>query len=137
MKAAVLIAGLFLGACATVPLFEPREWTATLTGTPGHEEVRASARAASGFGRTAVAINLAGGEAGGAHPWHVHTGACGSGGGIVGPANAYPLLRPGTGGSAAASAEVRVELMPDQQYHVNVHRSEAQMETIIACGDLR
>jgi superoxide dismutase, Cu-Zn family len=137
MKAAIIMLAVGIGACATVPIFEPREWNATLQGTAGHEEARATARAVTGPGNTAVAINLAGGMAGATHPWHIHSGTCATGGPIVGDPAAYPPLRPGSGGAAAATAALRVDLVPGQNYHVNVHHSPEQLATIVACGNLQ
>ena len=37
---------------------------------------------------------------GGAHPWHVHRGQCGNDMGVLGPADAYPLLKVGDDGKA-------------------------------------
>jgi hypothetical protein len=124
------------GACATVPLFEPREWGATVE-PRGGSEVRANVRAGTAPRQTAVAINLSGGEAGGTHPWHIHHGSCATGGGIVGDAGAYPPLRPGSNRSASATAHITVELIPGQSYHVNVHRSPQALNEIIGCGDMR
>ncbi|MBR9990486.1 MAG: hypothetical protein KFH98_12065 [Gemmatimonadetes bacterium] len=134
----VKVVGLTLlaGACATVPMYEPRDWSATVESRSG-SDVRATVRAATASGQTAVGINLAGGQSGGTHPWHIHTGTCGSGGGIVGDAAAYPPLRPGSGGTASATALVGVQLIPGQSYHVNVHRSPQALGEILGCGDLR
>jgi hypothetical protein len=135
-------AGLILGmvalagACATMPILEPREWSATVE-PRGGSDVRASVRAASAPGQTAVAINLAGGAADGTHPWHIHRGTCASSGAIVGDADAYPTLRPTSAGAATATALIGVQLVPGESYHVNVHRSPQQMDQIIGCGDLR
>jgi hypothetical protein len=123
-------------ACATVPIYEPREWNATLD-PRADTGVRAAVRAATAPGQTAVAINMAGGTAGGTHPWHIHRGTCATGGGIVGDANAYPLLRPSAGGGASATAHIAVQLVPGEDYHVNVHRSPEALNEIIACGNLR
>jgi hypothetical protein len=137
-RAAFILTGVALAgaACATMPVFEPQEWSAEVE-PRGGSEVRANVRAASAPGQTAVAINLIGAETGGAHPWHIHRGTCASGGGIVGDANAYPVLRPTSAGAANATAYVRVQLVPGEPYHVNVHRSAQQLDQIIGCGDLR
>jgi superoxide dismutase, Cu-Zn family len=124
------------GACATVPIFEPREWSATVE-PRGGSSVRANVRAGTAPGQTAVAINLAGGETGGAHPWHVHRGTCATGGDIVGDPAAYPILRPTSAGAATATAHIAVQLVPGESYHVNVHRSAQALGEVIGCGDLR
>jgi hypothetical protein len=134
----VLVVGLtcLAGACATAPVYEPRDWSATVE-ERADSNVRANALAASAAGHTAVSINLAGGQSGGTHPWHVHVGTCASGGGIVGDAAAYPALQPNAAGSASAMAHLNVQLIPGDSYHVNVHRSPQALGEIIACGDLR
>jgi hypothetical protein len=134
--AIVLAAVAAATACATVPIYEPREWNATLQ-PRGDSEVRATARAATGPGQTAVAINLIGGATGGTHPWHIHRGTCETGGPIVGDANAYPPLRPNTAGAATATAHIGVQLVPGENYHINVHRSPQALNQIVACGNLR
>jgi hypothetical protein len=134
--ALVLSLAIGAGACATVPIFEPQEWNATVEPTAGNE-ARANVRAVTAPGQTAIAINLAGGAGGAAHPWHIHRGSCGSGGAVVGAMNAYPLLRPNSAGAATATALIRVQLVPGESYHVNVHQSEQAMNQIIACGELR
>lgn len=123
-------------ACATVPIYEPAEWNATLE-PRGGTDVRATARAVTTPGQTAVAINMAGGTAGATNPWHIHRGTCGSGGAIVGDPGAYPPLRPTSAGGATATAHVRVQLVPGEDYHVNIHRSPELLDQIIACGNLR
>jgi hypothetical protein len=125
-----------VAACATPPLIAPREWNATLQ-TRGEGQARATVRAVSGGATTAVAINLAGGEPAGTHPWHIHSGTCATGGPIVGDADRYPPLRPTGAGTAASTATVNAVLVPEQQYHVNVHRSPAALNQVIACGDLQ
>jgi hypothetical protein len=132
----IVLGALLAGACAAVPVFEPRDWNATVE-PRGGSEVRANVRAGSLPGQTAVAINLVGGETGGAHPWHVHRGTCATGGPIVGDAAAYPVLRPNSAGAANATAAIGVQLVPGESYHVNVHRSAQALNQIIGCGDLR
>lgn len=132
----VLIASLLVSACASTPAAAPRQWDATVRGNPGTENVRASVRANSGSGQTAVSINLAGGSSGGSHPWHVHVGTCASRGAIVGVAAAYPVLLPDGAGNATAIARLAVELAPGQSYNVNVHESPQNMGKIISCGNL-
>ncbi|MBW3535656.1 MAG: hypothetical protein KY453_10660 [Gemmatimonadetes bacterium] len=135
------LATLTLAACATPPApappAAPQEWRATLEGRGDFPNARASAHAVAAAGQTAIGINFAGGESGATHPWHVHSGTCGSGGGVVGSGQAYPPLRPGANGNAAATARIDVALQRGQNYHVNVHRSSSDMGTIISCGNLR
>jgi hypothetical protein len=131
-----LLTAAVAAGCATIPVFEPAEYSATVAPRPG-SDVRANVRAGTAPGQTAIAINLAGGQAGASHPWHVHRGTCATGGAIVGDITAYPVLRPNSAGAATATALIRVQLVPGEDYHVNVHRSPGELGEIVACGDLR
>jgi len=131
-----LAAAIFVMACATVPVYEPAEWNATVEPREG-SDIRANVRVGTAAGQTAVGINMAGGEAGGTHPWHIHRGTCATGGPIVGDPGAYPALRPTTAGGATATAHIRVQLVPGEDYHVNIHRSPEMLNQIVACGNLR
>lgn len=68
--------------------------------------------------------------------WHVHFNSCATGGDIVGPPEAYPPLMTNEDGTDAVNIVVAERLDPAGQYHVNVHLSPAELEVIIACGDL-
>lgn len=87
-------------------------------------------------GAATATVNISGATAGDVHPWHVHTGTCATGGGVVGPASAYTPLTIAAGGSAGSTATLPTVLDAGQQYHVNVHKSPTDMGTIVACGDL-
>lgn len=73
---------------------------------------------------------------GGRHPWHVHVGQCGSDQGVLGPADAYPILKVGGNGKADATAKLSLMLPRQGQYFINVHASPSNMGTIVACGNL-
>jgi hypothetical protein len=139
----ILAAGLvMLAACASSPEEEDKDivsnrvgdWETSLSSTAG-STVRGSSKAQSVGVGTGVTISIEGAAASAQHPWHVHTGTCATGGGIVGDASAYPVLTAGVGGAASANASIGVALREDQRYHVNVHRSPTDL-TVIACGDL-
>jgi hypothetical protein len=87
-------------------------------------------------GGTRVDIDIRGAASSSMLPWHLHEGTCGSGGGIVGDPAAYSPLAPGQDGTASSEASVDVTLSPGADYHVNVHKSPSETETIIACGEL-
>jgi hypothetical protein len=137
MTIPVILAAMVAAAgCATMPVYEPGEWNAEVQ--PREDSgIRATVRAVTAPGQTAVAINLAGGDAGATHPWHIHRGTCETGGPIVGDAAAYPPLRPTSAGGATATARIRVQLVPGEDYHVNVHRSPELLGQVVACGNLR
>lgn len=113
------------------------EWTATIRATgmgPGHTGSATVTTTASG---TRARVELSGGSGGGTHPWHIHRGACGSGGEIVGGATAYPVLEPDATGYATATARLDVRLQPGESYHINIHQSPQRTGEIVACGELR
>lgn len=87
-------------------------------------------------GTTVVTVTLDRGSSGGTHPWHVHEGRCGSGGGVVGQASAYPTLEPDENGDDTGTAELNVVLDSSAQYSVNIHQSASEMGTIVACANL-
>ena len=139
MRIPILAAVALAAGCASGgPVVETpgRSLSATLDAT-GAFEGRSAVAVNTVTGNTAASISLAGDRSGAVRPWHVHTGTCGSGGGIVGDPTAYPPLRAGTNGSATAEARVDVGLRPGQQYHVNIHESPSSLGNIVACGNLR
>lgn len=111
------------------------DWDATLA-TVNASGVTGTARAQSVGVGTGVRVSIQGAAANGHHPWHVHRGRCGDMGAIVGEANDYPTLHVGTDGRASANATIGVPLRENDSYYVNVHRSPADLGTIIACGNL-
>lgn len=112
------------------------DWNADLS-QRGGSSVRGSAVARSAVATTGVSVTISRADAGARHPWHIHRGTCGSGGDIVGDATAYPVLAVGTNGVASASADITVGLSEDARYYVNIHRSPQDLDTIVACGELR
>ncbi len=108
------------------------DWRGTLE-AKDTADIRGAAAVRSGYGQTGASVTIAGADGGGTHPWHVHSGTCGSGGPIVGDATAYPVLNVGSNGDALASATLKVELSPTGSYYVNVHQSPTDLGTIIAC----
>ena len=143
MRKLLIISTLALAACASSgndqddkdPVTNTvGDWSANLSGT-NNSSVRGTAKAQSvgvGFGAN---ISISGAAAGAQHPWHVHTGTCATGGPVVGSAGAYPVLTANSSGEASANATISTALNESQRYHVNVHRSPADL-TVISCGNL-
>lgn len=129
---------LLLAGCATaeVEMRPVESWSGRLEATQA-DDLRAAASVNSGARETAVSVAVAGAQANATHPWHIHRGTCGSGGAIVGAANAYPPLQVGSNGQARATARVNVGLDAMQQYYVNIHRSPQDLGTIVGCIQLR
>lgn len=135
VAAAALVAA---GCASTGQVVETtgRSLSGSMRGT-GNYEGRAAVAVNTTAGSTAATISLAGDRSGAVRPWHIHTGACGSGGGIVGPAAAYLPLSVGANGRATAEARLNVGLQAGQNYHVNIHESAGNLGNVLACADLR
>lgn len=112
------------------------DFDATLSGNPGYASYGGTARALATLGSTAITVSLRGAEPGARHPWHVHSGDCGSGGPIVGDPSDYPVLEPDAQGTDRETADIEVQLDDDGDYYVNVHLSPTNPGTIVACGEL-
>ena len=90
----------------------------------------------SSAGNTNVALLLANASPGGLHPWQLHRGQCGMDDGVFGSAEAYKTLKVDEYGRATGSANVPLVMPVDGRYFVSVGASEANAETIVACGNL-
>jgi len=136
-----LIVGSFgLIACNNGITTDPvdREWQATLAGVGewAHLEGSSTVVATPGLVGFDAEATIEGDTPGAVRPWHVHFNTCAAGGGIVGAEAAYPRLEVGPDGTASASVAIAEPLQVGAAYHVNVHRSNEDLATIIACGDL-
>lgn len=113
-------------------------WSANLAGIGIYSALSGQAAVIQGADAQAFSVtaSIRNDIAGSVRPWHVHFGTCGSGGAIVGADTAYPRFIIGADGTAAVTVRVALALDPAEPYHVNVHLADAELETIIACGDL-
>ncbi len=80
--------------------------------------------------RTRVTIQMQGGGQE-AQPAHIHEGTCED----LNPQPAYPLESVKNGQSETL-LDLRFEKLRETQYAINVHASEQDLETYVACGDL-
>ncbi|HET6342909.1 MAG TPA: hypothetical protein VFG78_12095 [Gemmatimonadota bacterium] len=112
-------------------------WEVALLPNAGYDMAGEASVRDLGENGTRVAVEVRDGEPGTTHPWHLHEGECDSGGGIVGAAAAYEALVLNQDGEASGAANIELRLDPDVDYHVNVHKSPSETDTIIACGELR
>jgi hypothetical protein len=112
------------------------EWTGELSGQGPGSAITGTFRALAVDGKTEVSVSLNGAVPNSTHPWHVHEGACNSGGAIVGDSTAYPVLQVGSAGTASANVSLNLMLNEASDYYVDVHNSSTDAQTIIACGDL-
>jgi hypothetical protein len=86
--------------------------------------------------QTRVEIALSGATPGVNFPWHLHRGTCGSDQGIVGEAGDYKQLTVGINGRANGTATLNLPMPRSGEYMINVHASETDLGTIVACGNL-
>ncbi|CAN5206901.1 hypothetical protein BH18GEM1_BH18GEM1_17240 [soil metagenome] len=87
-------------------------------------------------GTTRADATLAGGSAGGKHPWVIHEGTCEAEGALVGDSDGYPPLEPNDLGNASATATLAVVLASGEPYSLRIYRSPEDRETIVGCGEL-
>lgn len=113
----------------------PADWSAALVAGNG-STVKGDLRIESSSAGYVANFALSGSAPGAEHLWHIHTGTCANGGPIVGTMSAYPVLKVGPDGKAAATAKVGATLTDGGAYIVNVHRSAADM-SVLVCAPLK
>jgi hypothetical protein len=111
------------------------DWNATLR-PQNNSGVGGTAKLQTAVAASAVTVTISGAMPNAHLPWHIHSGTCATGGPIVGSASAYPPLHVAANGTATATTSIGVALNEEQKYHVNVHKSDTEMNVIISCGDL-
>jgi hypothetical protein len=84
-----------------------------------------------GDGATTVMVRV-GNPPKAAQPAHIHPGTCGD----LDPLPAYPL-EPVTGGSSTTRISASLRDLRSGRFAVNVHLSEEEIRTSVACGDIR
>jgi hypothetical protein len=129
---AALLTGTFV--IGTLPHGASREskWRAILAPTSG-SKVRGGAMAeAKGADSTHFTITIRDAAPNSALPWHMHTGTCGTPGGVVG--SGYPVLTVGPGGTAEAAVTLPIAPPISGSYLVQVHGPTGAP---ISCGELK
>lgn len=118
-------------------------WHATVaspSSLAGAVQMRGSATMEPGADGTSTlfTVELSNASPGGVHPWAAHRGQCGSGmdGGVLGSRDAYKPLAVNAEGRATATATVPMHTPVTGSYFIAVRASEANYETIVACGNL-
>jgi hypothetical protein len=132
----VAVAGCDIGGVDPIP--QTLEWHGIVEGEAEWEHLEGEAAFAwtEGTQEITAGVLVTGDEPGEVRPWHVHHNTCAEGGGIVGSDDDYPRLVIEGDGTASVVTNVPVGIDPAADFHVNVHLSEEEMETIIACADL-
>lgn len=135
----VLVIALVIAA-VTVGMAGPAiAWTTTLV--PVSEASGAIAGTAeldsTGPATSTAMISIRGDQPGAIRPWHVHHGQCGQDGAVLGSASEHPPVKVGQNGTGTATATLGVAPPAGGDYLVNLHASAADLQTIVACGDLQ
>lgn len=84
----------------------------------------------AGEGMTKVVIELSNPPAE-PQPVHIHPGSCAD----LNPQPDYPLANV-EGGGSETTVQASLEELKDKAYAINIHKSEAEVETYVACGDI-
>ncbi len=125
-----------LGALVALSLAAPTNWSATLTPVERSRVSGVARVEALGTDSTRATLRLAGATPGRALAWHIHAGACGTKGAILGASALYPSTKAGADGTAYAVATLPSSPPSSGEYSVTVHASTTDM-TPVACGTLK
>jgi hypothetical protein len=116
------------------------QWNGTLStpsGMTGAVDIQGTASlAASGPSTSLATVSITNAAPNGEHPWHLYRGQCGDQGTPVGTGNTYPPLKVRSNGTASATTTLPFALPSSGSYYVVVNASEANMQTVVACGNL-
>ena len=84
-------------------------------------------------GKVNVKLQLSGAETYGDHPAHIHTGVCPTPGAVK-----YPLTNVGANSTSETTLNVSLDQLKQQlPLAINVHKSAVEINTYLACGDLK
>ena len=111
------------------------KWSTTLESMNGSKiKGTATLAAGSAAGTSVATVSITGGKANTTYPWHVHVGKCPTGT-VFGPPSAYKPVAAGADGAGTSTANLTVAVPASGDYHLNIHASETDMKTIVACGN--
>lgn len=108
-------------------------WTATLEPV-GASTMRGTATVQAVNNQQTIHLQITGGAPGTSHPWHIHSGSCGTGGSVVG-STPYPALGTSSDGTASMSTVLATPVSGGNHF-VDIHVSPSD-PTVAACGELR
>jgi hypothetical protein len=136
----VILAACQAGGAPTGTTSGNRATDSSGAANPGARTVTLSAQNNSGLtgratltdagGQTMVQLTLAGSDE--AHPAHIHNGTCAN----LDPAPLYPLANV-QGGMSSTTVPAPLAELTSGSKAINVHRSPSDMQTYVACGDIR
>lgn len=79
---------------------------------------------------TVVSIEVTG--ASGGHPAHIHEGTCDN----LNPNPEYPLASVDADGTSETTVEVALDDLTGGEYAINLHESDTNLGTYVACGNI-
>lgn len=113
-------------------------WMGAVTGKDGAATTGSAMMAGSTDGKsTEVTLELMGETASVTRPWHIHTGSCAKGGGVLGGGKSYTPITVDDKGHGTSKATLAMAMPDTGSYYVNIHESGTNMSKIVACGDLK
>lgn len=125
------------GASGEIPL---ESWTASLASAgaaePTHLTGTVTLAPGNSIRETRAMLTLAGGTPHAVYPWYVQLGECGNDRGVLASLIAYPPIAVDSSGHAMATVTLPFTLPTSGRYFVSVRRSETDVSTVIACGNL-
>lgn len=108
----------------------PGELTVDLAESMGSGQT-GSATLTDAGGQTFVSIEISGDPVSDSQPAHIHEGTCEE----LNPTPAFGLENV-TGGVSDSTVDVALDTLTSGTYAINVHMSDADLETYVSCGDI-
>ena len=135
MKRAWLLAALaaltMLLAAALSAAAADTTITVQMTAQNGSGESGTATLTDLGNGQTKVVVNITGAPAGVAQPEHIHEGTCSN----LNPTPKYPLANL-VDGKSETTVPVSLASLMTGSFAINVHKSAAEVQTYVACGNI-
>jgi Cu/Zn superoxide dismutase len=125
------VAALVVAACGGSPGGGDERTTVPLAELVSSGQSGTATLTPQGDGATRVVVEVAN-SPDAPQPAHIHPGTCGD----LDPLPAYPLT-PVAGGSSETTVSVTLGDLRRGRFAVNVHLSEEEIRTSVACGDIR
>ncbi len=127
---AIAALALTVAACGGDAAGGDESVTVALAEQTGSGQSGSATLTPAGEGRTKVVVEV-GSPPEDAQPAHIHPGTCAD----LDPLPAYPLT-PLAGGASETTVSISVDDLRRSAFAVNVHLSEEEIRTSVACGDI-
>lgn len=131
MRTAPMIVAVLFAAAPALAQTGGQKVTVQL-GPQNNSGERGTATLTADGSRTRVEINLAGAATGSSQPAHIHEGTCAK----LDPKPKYGLSNV-VDGKSTSTVPVALDAILDGKHAINVHKSAQEVQTYVACGDLK